>query len=73
MSELHRIVGNTAANQEDAALAARLVQRHCGPDAALVLAILGLDKPADPTPRRQPGPRIAPNLFRRPTAGRRRR
>jgi hypothetical protein len=72
VSELHTIEDDTAVNQEDAALAARLVQRHCGPDAALILAILGLDKPAVPAPRRQPGPRIAPNLFRRPTAGRRR-
>jgi hypothetical protein len=73
MSELHRIAGDTAVNQEDAALAARLVERHCGPDTALVLAILGLDKPGVPAPRRQPGPRVALNPFRRPTAGRRRR
>jgi hypothetical protein len=73
MSELHTIEDDTTVNQENAALAARLVQRHCGPDAALVLAILGLDKPVVPAPDRQPGPRVAPNPFRRPTAGRRRR
>jgi hypothetical protein len=71
VSALATAFGITAADPQDAALAARLVERHCGPDAPLVLAILGLDTPGVPLPRREPGPRVAPHPYRRATKGRR--
>jgi hypothetical protein len=65
--------GLTAADPQDAALAARLVERHCGTDAPLVLAILGLDTPGVQLPRREPGPRVTPHPYRLATTGRRQR
>jgi hypothetical protein len=62
-------IGVTTIDPEDAALATQLVERTCGPDAALVLAILGLDAITVPVPRREPGPRVAPDPFRRRTKG----
>lgn len=62
-------IGVTAIDPEDAALAAQLVERTCGPDAPLFLAILGLDTITAPVPRREPGPRAAPDPFRRRTKG----
>ena len=66
-------IGVTAIDPEEAALAVRLVERHCGPDAPAVLAILGLDVVHPPVRRRDPGPRVAPDPFRRPTKGKGRR
>jgi hypothetical protein len=62
-------IGVTAIDPEDAALATRLVERTCGPDAPLLLSILGLDEVTVPVPRREPGPRVAPDPFRRRTKG----
>jgi hypothetical protein len=73
MSELARAAGVRATGPGDAALAARLVERHCGPDAPSVLALLGLDAASVPAPRREPGQRVAPDPFRRATKGKRRR
>jgi hypothetical protein len=66
-------IGVTAIDPEDAVLATRLVERCCGPDAPSVLAILGLDAVPGPGPRREPGPRVAPDSFRRATKGKGRR
>jgi len=57
----------TAPGPEEAELAARLVERHCGPDTPAVLAALGLDAATAPAPRREPGPHVAPDPFRRAT------
>jgi hypothetical protein len=75
MSALVTSFGVTAVDPQDAALAARFVQRHCRPDTQAVLAILGLDAPVapPPVPRREPGPRVAPDPYSRPVKGKGRR
>jgi hypothetical protein len=73
MSALVTTFGNTATDPEEAALAARFVQRRCGPDAPAVLAILGLDTAVAPARRSEPGPRVAPDPYRRSTKGKGRR
>jgi hypothetical protein len=73
MSALATIITITGIGPQDAALAARLVERHCGPDAPAVLAILGLYAVSAPAPRRQPARRAAPDPFRRTTKGKGRR
>lgn len=69
MTDTAIVSGTTGTHPRDAALATRLVKRRCGPDAPLVLAILGLDTPPPPAPRREPGQRAVPNPFRRSTKG----
>jgi hypothetical protein len=71
VSALATAFGATAADPQDAALAARLVERRCGPDAPLVLAILGLDTPGVQLPSREPGTQVTPHPYRRATKGRR--
>jgi hypothetical protein len=73
MSALVTAFGNTATDPEEAARATRFVERHCGPDAPAVLAILGLDAVSVPAPCREPGPRVAPDPYRRSTKGKGRR
>jgi hypothetical protein len=63
MEEVH---GVTTIDPEDAVLATRLVEHHCGLDApSSVRAILGLDAVHNPDPRQEPGPRAAADTFRR--------
>lgn len=59
MSQLDTDLDITAVSQENAALAARLVERCCGPAAPTVLAMLVLDAASTPAPARQPGQRAA--------------
>jgi hypothetical protein len=66
-------IGVTAIDPQDAVLAARLVERHCGPDVPAVLAVLGLDTVSVPALRREPGRRVAPDPYRRTTRGKGRR
>jgi hypothetical protein len=73
VSALVTAFGITVIDPEDARLAARFVERRCGPDVPMVLAILGLDAVSAPAPRREPGPRVAPDTFRRTTKGKGRR
>jgi hypothetical protein len=71
MSRLGSVIDAGPVDPQDAALAARLVERRCGPDAPAVLAILGLDTaPASaPAPGPETGRRAVPDTFRRMTRG----